>query len=453
MGVILNPGSIVDKKYQIIRFLGRGSVGTVYEVKRLNDMKNVALKIADVFGLSQVKKRVEREIRMMQAIDHPNVIKILDSGEVDDMIYIVMPLAKGTLCTELPAYKADNSKAFTAFEEICLGVHAMHVAGVFHRDIKPSNCLRMPNGQIAVSDLGIGRFDERDTETITTTNAKLGTAAYFAPEQCAPGGAKTADGRADVFQLGKTLYQLLTDELPMYMDLNKVPVGIRHIISRATKTAKEERYQSVAQLMDAIRLYQQSLDPNINTQAAYDNVRQEIKQLLQQNQYNTALLQQAFGYLGKLFIDDLRSGLIQFDRLDDDVLVLGAQHTTDEITEVLKAYIKALNDLPSGTSFSYAEVVAKKMRGVFNNTQNAELRTLSLEATLVAAVHRHRFAAMDVFNSMLKQVKEDESLAVSEMLRRQIDNYKFVAEQLPEAELLHLIQQVRREAVPPKVEK
>ncbi len=159
----------------------------------------------------------------------------------------------------------------------------MHNAGVYHRDIKPSICLRMKNGGIAVSDLGISRFDERDTMTLTTTNARLGTAAYFAPEQCSAGGARDADGRADVFQLGKTLYHLLTDEIPMYMDLSKVPAGVKYIISKATKTSKEDRYQSVAQLMDAVRLYRQSLDPNMNAQAAFDNARQGILLLAQQN--------------------------------------------------------------------------------------------------------------------------------------------------------------------------
>jgi serine/threonine protein kinase len=106
MAVVLNSGSIVDKKYQVIKKIGQGRIGTVYEVKRLSDQKQLALKIADIFAEDEIKKRLLREIRMMKAIDHKNVIKILDSGEVDDLIYIV--------------------------------------------DTKPSNCLRMPNGTLVV---------------------------------------------------------------------------------------------------------------------------------------------------------------------------------------------------------------------------------------------------------------------------------------------------------------
>src|SRR5260370_40408091 len=111
MAIILSPGSKFDKnKYQIIKEIGRGRVGTVYQAKRLSDNATVALKIADIYGDNDTKKRLHREIRMMKAIDHPNVMKILDAGEFNDMIYIVMPLAKNTITSEIPRFKGDLKK-------------------------------------------------------------------------------------------------------------------------------------------------------------------------------------------------------------------------------------------------------------------------------------------------------------------------------------------------------
>src|SRR5262245_31333692 len=112
MPMIFNPGSVIDKKYQIVKRIGHGSVGTVYEVKRLSDNRNVAMKIVDIYGDDKLKRRIEREIRIMEKIKHPNVIRILDSAEVDDAIYIIMPLAVGTLATEASQLATDHRKAF-----------------------------------------------------------------------------------------------------------------------------------------------------------------------------------------------------------------------------------------------------------------------------------------------------------------------------------------------------
>lgn len=447
MGMVFNPGSVIDKKYQVIKQIGRGSVGTVYEVKHLNDKTNVAMKIVDVFADDNLKRRTEREIRIMQKITHPNVIRILDSAEVDDAIYIIMPLAIGNLASEAAILSKDHKKAFEAYEKVCLGVHAIHEAGIFHRDIKPANCLRLKDGTIAVSDMGIARFDERDTETLTTTNASLGTAAYMAPEQCEPGGAKNADGRTDVFQLGKTLYQFLTDDFPMYMDLNKVPVGVRHIVSRATQRAKDDRYQNVAEVMDAVQLYLKSIDPKINIKAAFENVKQGVSELAAQGRYKSEFLAELFVYACKLFDQELGAGLISFDTIDPSILGLGAQQSPTELIEVLKHYVKAIDNHVGSYGWSYAEEVAKRMSRVFNESNNATLRSLALEATLSAAVALHRFAAMDVFAANLKKVTEEESLAVAEMLRRRLDCYKVVAAQIGDGVLPMLIDAVRKDAI------
>src|SRR6266481_2718250 len=108
MAMLFNPGSIVDKKYQVVKQIGRGSVGTVYEVKRLSDKVNLAMKIVDVFGDDKLKRRIEREIRIMKKVTHPNVIRILDYAEADDAIYIIMPLAVGNLAAEAGSMAMDH---------------------------------------------------------------------------------------------------------------------------------------------------------------------------------------------------------------------------------------------------------------------------------------------------------------------------------------------------------
>lgn len=447
MAVVLNPGSIVDKKYQVVKKIGQGRIGTVYEVKRLTDQKRLALKIADIFAEDEIKKRLLREIRMMKAIDNKNVIKILDSGEVDDLIYIVMPLAKGTIASEIPTFKGDIKKVIAVFEDICQGVHALHVGGVFHRDIKPSNCLRMPDGTLVVSDLGIARFDDRDTETITKTNASLGTAAYFAPEQCTPGGAREADARADVFQLGKSLYQLYVDELPMYMNLDKVPIGLRHIIARATKHEKEERYQTVAELMDAVQTYAKSLDPNLNLKAAFENARNAVQLQAKQGRYDGQQVGELLDYATKLLETNHSVGLTLFDTIDAEILRIAAQYLPDESIRLLKVYVKVIEDHVASYGFAYAETVGAAMSTMLKATNSTEVKSLAMEATLIAAVSLHRFAAMDTFAAMLRSIKEEEALPVAEMLKRRMDYYMTIAPQVGDGELPLILDAVRKQAI------
>lgn len=448
MAVQFSPGKNIDNKYEVMEKIGNGSTGTVYKARCLSGKPPVAVKIVDILWNSHVKRRVEREIRMMQEIKHPNVILILDSGEFEDLIYIVMPLAVNSISKELGMLCKDHEKAFLAFEEICSGVQALHIGGVFHRDIKPANCLRLKDGRIVVSDLGIGRFDERDSEVLTTTNSYLGTAAYMAPEQCEPGGSRNADHRTDIFQLGKTLYHLLTHDLPMHMYMEKLPVGIRHVIAKATKQKSEERYQTVSELMDAVRLYQQAIDPNMNVRAAFENVRQIVSQLKDKGEYRPEFLSQLFGYAGRLFDENLISGLSAFDSIENVVLGMGATHSSQELTAVLNRYVAAvMNITVRSHGYDYAETVAQKMRFIFVHAEDAELRTLSLEAILIAAVSLNRFAAIDIFTVLLKKAKDEEALPISEMLRRRIHLYRTVAPKIGDGQLPLLIDQVRREAM------
>src|SRR5260370_34245592 len=245
MAFIVNPGAIIDSKYEVISKIDKGGHGMVYRVRRLSDQVELALKIADTFGIDDDDfKRLKREIRLMQKIDHPNVVSILDSGEFDDTIYFVMPIARHSLKSEITKLMADHVQALEAFEQACVGVAALHKAGVYHRDIEPATFLRLMDGRVAVSDLGSGRFADRDTDTVTTTQDKQGTPAYRAPEQATPGGARQADSRTDVFLLGKTLYQLLTGDLPFHPDINKLPHAVRFIFSRSTSISKDDRYYS-----------------------------------------------------------------------------------------------------------------------------------------------------------------------------------------------------------------
>ncbi|KYF53294.1 hypothetical protein BE08_44960 [Sorangium cellulosum] len=119
----------------------------------------------------------------------------------------------------------------------------------------------MPDGMIVVSDMGLARMETRDTVTLTDTMSQLGTYPYMAPEQI-NGDFRNADVRTDVYQLGRTLYELITKEVPTHVDLSIVPRGIRLIIERATKRLPDERYQQVRDLIVAVEQYNGGRPPD-----------------------------------------------------------------------------------------------------------------------------------------------------------------------------------------------
>ena len=291
MPVELKIGTIVDAKYRVLGTIGKGGMGAVVRVEDIRIREVYALKYCSE-DESRLLKRFAREVRIMQVIQHPNVVPVLDANLDFRPPYFVMPLAEHSLEVEIDTLKGDEDEVLTAFEQVCLGVQAVHNSGCVHRDIKPLNALRFQDGTVAVSDLGLAKIDPRDTTTLTQTDVLVGTRAYCAPEQLMPGGSREADARTDVFQLGKTLYQLLTGEIPALMDLKRIPAGLAYIIRRATREDPADRYANLGELMDVLEYYRRSKDPMQNPREAFESLVEQAKALLAQDQYDLDNLRQ-----------------------------------------------------------------------------------------------------------------------------------------------------------------
>src|SRR5690606_14257398 len=159
-------------------------------------------------------------------------------------------------------------------DEICKGISAMHTTGHYHRDIKPSNVLWLEHGGIVVSDFGLSKKVIKDSSTHSSSNNFLGTLGYHAPEQFE---AKNSDARTDIFQLGKTLYEIYTGDYPHLINTAKVKPGLAYIIQKATNHDPNKRYQTVGELQQALKTYVLSLDPNSNPKDAFENKLNEAK--------------------------------------------------------------------------------------------------------------------------------------------------------------------------------
>jgi serine/threonine protein kinase len=439
------PSDLIDDRYKVVEAIGIGGMGVVLRVLNLRAREEVALKYCNAVDQEQVR-RFAREIRFMAAIEHEHVMPVLTENLSFSPPYFTMPLADHSIETEATA-GLSAEEALEVFKQICLGVQAIHNVNGTHRDIKPGNALRMPDGKVRLSDLGLMKLEPRDSTTLTQTSAFVGTRVYCAPEQLLPGGSRDADARTDIYLLGKTLYQLLTGEFPALMDTAKLPNGLGYIVEKATRERPEQRYQSVGNLMDAIEGVLLAQGPGVAPELAFAAAIQEAQVLVDQGRYVQSNLERILTVYCE-FTGDSNLLIRQFEQIPNRVLLVIAANEVGPVERVLYLYRDALYEAIDRFDFSYAEVVAKKLNSVFSKSRTPTIKAISVQGTLIASVKRNRWAAMDVFDAMLTSVSDaNEALSIADALREYMHLYKQVAERVPKSQLHSILRAVQEEAL------
>ena len=265
---------VINDRYEIERELGRGGMATVYLARDTRHGGRVALKVLSADLASMVSgERFNREIRITAGLQHPHILPVFDSGQINGLPYYVMPFVDGPtveqrIRTEGPFPIAEALEI--ALEAADALAHA-HAQGIVHRDIKPSNIL-LAHGHAVVADFGIARAVEPVTaeDDLTKTGIAIGTAAYMSPEQSA---GEDVDGRADVYSLGCVLYEMLAghppfsaaspralmakhwmNEVPSLSALRKsVRRSIEALVLKALAKRPDERFASAAEFETAIQ--------------------------------------------------------------------------------------------------------------------------------------------------------------------------------------------------------
>ena len=261
-------------KYRILRKLGAGAMGIVYEGFDPLIERSVALKVIRQDGLgnaeaSELRARLRREAQAAGRLAHPGIVAVYEYGEDDSGqgAFIAMEMVRGReLKTVL-----DEGRRFSAAEAVRVmravlaALQHAHERGVVHRDIKPSNVFLQDDGEIKVADFGVARIESSD---LTQTGAMIGTPSYMSPEQLL---GQPVDGRSDLFSCGVVLYQLLTGEKPFTGSVTTVMHKLLHepaappstldtsliprwdaVMERALAKQPAARYQSAAEFSRAI---------------------------------------------------------------------------------------------------------------------------------------------------------------------------------------------------------
>jgi serine/threonine protein kinase len=210
-------GSALAGRYRIVRELGRGGMATVYLAHDECQDHDVALKVLSAELAAGVGRgRFLREIAIAARLDHPRILAVLDSGDVDGVLFYVMPYMEGeTLRARLAPGKAlALADALPIMRDVAAALAYAHSRGVVHRDVKPDNIM-LAGRHAYVADFGVAkaiRDAAGEAARVSSTGISLGTPAYMAPEQAL--ADPDVDHRADLYALGVVAYETLTGRLP-----------------------------------------------------------------------------------------------------------------------------------------------------------------------------------------------------------------------------------------------
>ena len=269
----LSVGQAFGSRYHIIRQLGAGGMGVVYQAWDAELGVAVALKVirpevlSDPISASEVERRFKRELVLARAVTHKNVVRIHDLGSIDDIKYLTMPFIEGESLAQVLQRRGKLPVAETVAmaKQIAQGLAAAHEAGVIHRDLKPENIMIASDGSALIMDFGIAR-SVSGTGTATALGGVMGTLEYMSPEQAQ---GQTLDQRTDVYSLGLILYDMLTGrqriarhQNPMSEMMSRmqrsppplrqldgdVPDAFERIVSRCLQPSADARYKTTAEL-------------------------------------------------------------------------------------------------------------------------------------------------------------------------------------------------------------
>jgi len=271
---VLSPGYVLAGRYQILKVLGEGGMGAVYQARDREVDRTVAIKVIrpELTGHPEVLRRFKQELVLARQVTHRNVIRIFDLNLAEGLRFITMEYVDGRDLSSIvrERKKLPVDEAVEIIRQTLMGLEAAHNEGVVHRDLKPQNIMVDANGRVCLMDFGIARSME--LAGMTRTGVLMGTPDYMSPEQAK---GEKADARSDLFTVGVIFYELLTGQQPYRCETvmqtlvkrtreramptreldPSIPQNISDVVSKCLEIDPGHRYQSAGQIL-------RDLDPN-----------------------------------------------------------------------------------------------------------------------------------------------------------------------------------------------
>ena len=321
---MLNPGTMLGDRYEILDKIGAGGMADVYKAldHKLNRYDAVKVLKDEFASNKSFVSKFRAEAQAAAGLMHPNIVNVYDVGDENGLYYFVMELVEGITLKRYIEKKIRLSvkEAVSIAIQVSMGIESAHNNGIIHRDIKPQNIIISKEGKVKVADFGIARAASSDTQT----SHAMGSVHYTSPEQ-ARGGY--SDAKSDIYSIGITLFEMVTGRVPFDGETTvaiaikhiqeempspriyvpEIPVSVEQIIFKCTQKNPDRRYSNVSELMADLKHSLMSPDENFvviqdpasseGTKALTDEDRREITRQTSSSMYGNDTFETAYaGY-------------------------------------------------------------------------------------------------------------------------------------------------------------
>ncbi len=259
-------------RYRIVKELGRGAMGVVYQAHDPRIDRHIALKVLrqDHVATEDFMLRFIKEAKAIGRLSHPNIVTVYDVGQDHGTIFIAMELLEGIPLNEMITEdKLSFEKILLLAAQIAGALHYAHQRGIIHRDIKPTNILVTEEDQVKITDFGVARFEDPSVSHQTQAGTIIGTPSYMSAEQVL---GKNIDRRTDLYSLGVILYELCTGHMPfkgnnisaVFMAITReipveavkqnasIPSPLSNLIMKSLSRKPEKRFQTGQEMQEAL---------------------------------------------------------------------------------------------------------------------------------------------------------------------------------------------------------
>ncbi|MFR9546141.1 MAG: serine/threonine-protein kinase [Rikenellaceae bacterium] len=399
--------------YDLIDEIPGGGMADVYVAKKSN--VKYALKTLKDGASEDDIKRFKREVRMLIAITDDNVIEVVDSNLDSKSPYYVMPLCDDSLHNKCKTMSEQDKIEYSV--QFCKGILAIHNNGITHRDIKPQNALLLSD-VVKISDLGLGRFEIRDSTTITTS--QWGTEGYFPPEYLSDTESfKRGSIAGDIFMIGKSLYYIFSGGLdPQNVELDKVNPFVATIINQCTRLAPIERYNSVKNIVDKLEQYKVAYIFQQTSPMSFDEIINKHG-----TSRSTDYCEDVFQHLCFIGTDNITMA-DSLSKLTSNDLKLIFQHHASGIDTFVKYFDESIRNNERWIQCEDVESFTKLARVLIPLCSNIYSKQLLLALSIEYATNFNRWNAMTTVGYILNELSSADIRELTPLLLENKDSLR-----------------------------
>ena len=402
--------------------IGSGGYGNVYKSARVIDGKAGEI----IYAVKKLKKnldenaieRFKREVRILKILNHPNIIKVITENLECDEPFYVMPLYKQSLKGILDELKDDYERLKLIFNSLFNGIEYLHNEGVYHRDLKPENILINADSDLVINDFGLGLKVDSNTTRLTKTGMYMGTFYYMSPEQL--NDAKHIDHRTDIYSIGKILFECLTGEIGINVDVNKIPKGLRYVVRKCLMNNPDERFQKVSELRNT---FNASIDIIIQG-TSLKSLRSIIDSIVTTDDYNE-LLPELINILSKIDLEKEKDNIHEMImKLPKDIIIDLVDKDAELGYQVIENYVD--NITAQSWPFNYTDSIGMKVKEIFYGINNDEIKAKLIYCVGEVGLYHNSWNVMDLFKEMLSSIDNGDLafLVISELEKLNKDRLK-----------------------------